>query len=369
MFLRRSCLLLLALVTLSPTVASARGPLDLLLPFRKRVEANPRKTYWLRPKHGPWLILAANFAGKGSDKQANELVYELRKRYNLTAYLHAKRFDYSKRMVGRGVTKKGKPRRMKHLHDSRFVGYAVLVGDFDNVNEPKLEKTLNRVKFLRPSCLDVKKHKWSTQRLVGLRHLQRQMVLDPNRRKRGQMGNAFATRNPLLPKEYFVPKGLDPLVLDMNRDVKYSLMKNPARYSIRVATFRGKSTMKLNEMRPGNGATTRQLEKAAIKAHDMTMALRRKNIPAWEFHDRFESVVTVGGFNTLGRKMKNGKTEFQPRIVRIFDQFKASEIKLPGSLGAGMQPKRIAGIPFDVQPWPIHVPRQSIGAVYARRSY
>ena len=365
MSLRRTCLIALAMVAALPSFATA-GPLDLLLPFRKRVEANPRKTYWLKPEHGPWLILAANFSGKGADRQANALVYELRKRYNITAYLHAKKFDYSKGVIGRGVTRKGKKRKMKYRQGGRFVGYAVLVGDFTQINDVKMEKTLARLKYLNPSCLDLKKNKYSTQRFAGLRHYTKRMVLDPNRRRRGPMGNAFATRNPLLPREYFVPNQLDPLVVEMNRGVQYSLLKNPGRYTVRVATFRGHRTMKLNEIKNGSTAS-RKLEEAAVKAHEVTMILRRKGFKAWEYHDRYESLVCVGSFNTLGRKLSGGKTEFDARIVRIMDQFKANQIKLPGMLSAGMQPKRVANIPLDVQPWPVHVPKQALGASYVRR--
>ena len=41
------------------------------------------------------------------------------------------------------------------------------------------------------------------------------------------MGQAFFTRNPLLPREYFVPKGVDPFVAKMNEGVEHSLLDCP----------------------------------------------------------------------------------------------------------------------------------------------
>ncbi len=55
------------------------------------------------------------------------------------------------------------------------------------------------------------------------------------------MRRAFVARNPLLPKEYFVDAGIDPFVLDMNRQVKHSLLDNPGQYTVRVASFQGES--------------------------------------------------------------------------------------------------------------------------------
>src|SRR6185369_17563432 len=57
--------------------------------------------------------------------------------------------------------------------------------------------------------------------------------------KRGPMAQAFFTRNPLLPREYFVPKGVDKFVAKMNEGVEHSLLDNPGRQTVQVATFRG----------------------------------------------------------------------------------------------------------------------------------
>ena len=44
-----------------------------------------------------------------------------------------------------------------------------------------------------------------------------------------------------LPREYFVPKGVDDFVAKMNQGVEHSLLDCPGRYTVQVATFRGKT--------------------------------------------------------------------------------------------------------------------------------
>ena len=57
------------------------------------------------------------------------------------------------------------------------------------------------------------------------------------------MGGAFMTTNPLLPREYFVPKGIDKFVVDMNKGVKHSLLDCKGKYTVKVATFTGQNVL------------------------------------------------------------------------------------------------------------------------------
>ena len=63
--------------------------------------------------------------------------------------------------------------------------------------------------------------------------------------KRGPMANAFVANNPLLPNEYFVPKGIDKFVVDMNKDVPHSLLACRGKYTVKVATFTNCPTVEL----------------------------------------------------------------------------------------------------------------------------
>ena len=72
-----------------------------------------------------------------------------------------------------------------------------------------------------------------------------------------------------------MPKGLDPLVLEMNRAVPHSLLKCPRRYTVRVATFSGHLVIldkKVQEAIDRGELPKSQLEEAAKNAHLLTKA-------------------------------------------------------------------------------------------------
>jgi len=347
-------------------VAQAAPNLRSLVPFAKRVEADPEKTYELTEEHGPWLIMATSFSGEGAEQQARELVLELRKTFNLEAFQHQRTFDFTEPVIGHGLTRYGEPRKMRHRQAVRFDEIAVLIGQYTQPNASEIESTLFKVKNARPACLDLGKRPQSYQRFAGLREIQRRISPDPDKRQRGPMGSAFVTRNPLLPEEYFVTPGLDSFVLDMNRGVEHSLLDCPGKYTVKVATFRGETTMDLNQMetqstwfRPNQPT---KLEMAADKAHRLTTALRDNGIEAYEFHDRYESIVTIGSFHSTGTPREDGKIEINPAIHKVIESYRAE--KQPLGTMVGLKPRTLKGIPFDVQPQPVEVPRQEASPFY-----
>ena len=365
--MKRPCLLVLLLSVPGawmPASLHAAKPWERLIPFKK-VEADPDKAYRLTKDHGPWLILASSFAGPGAEQQARDLVLQLRKDFNLEAYLHDQTYDFTERVTGLGLDRYGYKKKMRYANAAKFKEIAVLVGNFQTVEDPKVEKVLKTIKYAHPSCLDLSESKASTQRFAGLRELHRLVSTDPEKRKKGPMGNAFVTRNPLLPQEYFTPKGVDPLVESMNREVEYSLLKNRKKYSVRVASFRSASTMKVAEIEKNGANLPSKLEQAAVKAHELTLALRKEGWEAYEFHDRFESIVTVGSFDSLGAPRADGKTEINPEVHRVMKELGAKRQQLPGRTQVGLVPKSVGGMTLDVQPVPVEVPQRSIATAYA----
>jgi len=363
---RRAALATLAtLAIVSPL--SAAPPWQALMPF-KRVTVDPNKSYELDETHGPWLIMCTSFAGPNAEKQAQDLVVDLRQNFGLTAYTFKQNFDFTEPEIGLGVNKYGGPRKMKPANAAKFEEIAVLVGDFQSVDDPQVESTLKTIKYCRPGSMGATPTKDTAQRFAGLRQFYRQVTQDPARKTKGPLGAAFVTRNPLLPEEYFVAKGLDPFVVDMNKDLEYSLLKNKKRYTVRVATFRGVDTMKPHEFEE---LTSKQrqmskIDEAAIKASKLTAALRKQGIEAYEFHDRTESIVCIGSFDEVGQPRADGKTEINPAIYRVMQAYGPVKEKLPGQAVAVLQPRMLEGIPFDPQPMPVEVPRQSIATAYNR---
>jgi hypothetical protein len=351
-----------------PAVRGGDSPWASLIPFKKGPSTD-RATYDLTADHGPWLILAASFSGPKAEKQAESLVRELRSKHKLPAYLHQQTYDFTKPTESNRINQRGEKARLRYVHADKIDAYGVLVGDFRSVNEPALEKVLEQIKYLKPECLDTEKNQESSQAFVGLKQFYQRMTNDPARNKRGPMGSAFVTCNPLLPDEFFSATGVDDFVAKLNRGVEHSLLENPGKFTVRVATFRGVTSINQTEIAEieRSDKLTDKLSIAADKAHRLTVALRKQGIEAYEFHDRTESIVTIGSFESEGQPLPNGSIEINPKMYRIVQQYRASQTPLAGNRVMGMQPRTLSGIPFDVQPLPIPVPRRSIAADYARR--
>ena len=115
---------------------AAAGPWDKLF-SAGRTEADPKKTYSPTESNGPWMIMACSFSGPNAEKQARELVLELRQRYKLPAYQYEKKFDLGKDVVGLGVDEFGNPRKMRYARGkSEVEEIAVLVGDYPAADDP-----------------------------------------------------------------------------------------------------------------------------------------------------------------------------------------------------------------------------------------
>ena len=343
--------------------ALAGGPLDKLL-TASRVEADPGKNYDLTERNGPWMILACTFMGEGARQQAHDLVVELRKRYKLPAYVYAKRFELGKETFGAGIDRFGNPQRMKYKRGSEFEEFAVMIGDYPTIDDPEAQETLRRLKYCEPESLKPSQDKKSSRTLAALRWFQKEVLPQGNdKKKRGPMGHAFVTTNPLVPKEFFAPKGLDQLVIKANEGVKHCLLDCPGKYTVQVAHFTGSVVIKPEEVKAiqtGHKEMNSQLAEAALMAHRLTEALRMKGYEAYEFHDRYASLVTVGSFDWIDHPGADGKREINPAALDLINQIK-------GKTATGqVEARALVGIPFDPQPIPVHVPRRSLGAVYAR---
>ena len=113
--LGNGCLAVLALGILAgglTRLAIAAPPWTTLVPFRK-IDADPKKNYELEDKHGPWMIMAASFAGPSAEQQSHDLVLELRRQFKLEAYSFRRTYDFSKPTEGLGYSRYGGPRRMR----------------------------------------------------------------------------------------------------------------------------------------------------------------------------------------------------------------------------------------------------------------
>jgi hypothetical protein len=159
------------------------------------------------------------------------------------------------------------------------------------------------------------------------------------------------------------------MVVDMNKGLKHSLLDCTGKYTIRVATFTGQVVIdqkKIQEIESGKRFKS-TLDEAAEKAHKLTARLRKDGVEAYEFHDRYQSIVTVGSFDTVGSPRADGKIEINPAMFKIIQTYGAETKMQPGQSQPQVgSPKTIAGITLDLSPIPVEVPRRSIAADYGR---
>lgn len=404
---------ILAVLTVWSSANSASAQLWKQFVPVARVDADPANDYRLTQEDGPWLVMAATFSGAGAEEQAHDLILEFRKKHNLPAYIHEMTFDYNEKSPGRGLDQYGGPVKRRYKRDE-VQEYAVLVGDFPSVDDPEAQQLLRRIKRMEPDALDPEQHGKTAQTLAQIRQLQSAMMEKLGKeQKRGPMGQAFLARNPLLPREYFVPKGVDPFVAKMNKGVEHSLLDCPGRYTVQVATFRGSTVLQTSAQTdessgfqlPWKKREQDPLLEAAENAHLLTEELRAHGWEAYEFHDRTESYVTIGSFDQVGQKLQDGQVTPLPKVQKILETFGAiydtpadplsgfgndkftkqiidareqqftqqyaSEL---GQVAPGMHPKHVTTgkgrvkriIPLDVTPHAIEVPRRSVSGDYVR---
>lgn len=357
-------LLLLVVMT---TTGLAAPPWMALVPFRRTIEADPKKSYELTESQGPWMIMCTSFGGDDAEEQAHKLCLELRSRYQLEAFVFRQDFDFTRPEVGLGLNQFGGPKKMKNLNGKRIEEVAVLVGNFGSVEDPAVEKIMDQIKYAQPELLAKTDPSKSNQTFAQLRNAYRLVSKSTERKKRGPLGNAFVTRNPLLPEEMFVSKGIDPFLVEINENLENSLLHCKGAYSVKVATFRGVDTMKPAEFEQLiSKRKNSKLDEAAEKATKLCNALRRRQVEAYVFHDRTESYVCVGSFDTVGTPLPSGNIEINPAIYKVIQSYGPEKKTIPGQMSTALEPRMLENLPFDVQPMPIEVPKQSIAASYSR---
>ena len=358
----------------------------------------------LKPEHGPWLVFAMSFEGYDAKSNAEQLAMELKQDFKLQAYCTVKKLDYTQPVLGAGVDEHGNNRKLKFRDKKVVEGYVVFVGDFDSIDSSAITEALATVKKITPKSLaaegaepkDFEKN--NTVPIHVWRDFMRKKISGADRQ--GPMSSAFATRNPLLPEDFYKTPEVDKFVKNLNeenRHKEFNLLSCPGKFTVRVAMFSGE-----NRAIGGWGGATRseasdenkvsQLELAAERAALATKALRRAGYEAYQFHDRTQSIVTIGSFSELGKVDQRNRFAYDPLIQEIITRFGAtsqvtrtqqfgltqtprtlfdlvSQKQIP-ELNEGDEKSRLRwfakyAIPFDVKPTPIAVPKLAASSIYS----
>lgn len=334
------------------------------LPFIKsRSGSSAQSTRDLTQRDGPWLIMCWSFTGEQAEPLARQLAAELRQ-HRLKALLYRHQFDYSGTTTGLGWATPDdegnfSQLRMKSANPDVIQEVAVLVGDFSSADDHRAQKILKKIKSMPINSIP-------EFAAVSNSEKNRSESGPFSVPDGGPLRTALLVPNPLLPEAYFQQDTIDKFVLKINRGVEFSLLECPGLYSVRVASFRGDSTIDPTRIengasqlellqRNGKSLTSSRLHEAEEKARILTEALRDRGVEAYQFHDRHESVVCIGSFDWVTRESE-GTTMNNPEIVRIVNSCKPEIRDLPNHPNA-MIPKSIGKIPLDPDPAPIMVPK------------
>jgi hypothetical protein len=366
------------------------------------VGADPKRSYDVTEENGPWMIMTTSFSGKGAETQAKELVLELRKRYKIPAYIYCGHFDPGEAQA-KGFDKYGNPKKARYLkykdekdaqkaRHPELVEVAVLAGDFRSASDKKAQAMLQTLKYAKPQCLEIKEGKETHQTLTGLRWAQKQIyeAIGSDKKNLGPMRHAFIIPNPMLPPDYFNQQTVDEETIALNKGVPHSLLECPGKYTVQVATFKGVGVIRESDIRDieeGRKEMKSQLAAAAQKAHDLTIFLRAQKYEAYQYHDRYASIVTIGNFKSPGTTSPNGQLELDPQIQKIIDDFRAqapdaelqrhvqSNLSALNSVGLASHTvplvprtfKVLDGevIPCDIQPQLVRVPKRPISRAFS----
>lgn len=364
--------------------------------------ATPLK-YELKPEHGPWLVFAMSFDGYDAKSNAEQLAMELKRDFKLQAYCMAKKLDFTQPVVGAGVDPNGNIRRAKFRDKKVVDGYAVLVGDFDSIDSSAITETLATIKRITPKSLATENNeltsfeKNSSVPVKAWRDIMR--TKNGGLEKKGPMDTAFTTRNPMLPEDFYKTPEVDKFIKKLNEEKEYSennLLSCPGKFTVRVAVFTGE-----DRGVGGWGGASRQenndenkvpqLVIAAERAALGTKALRLAGYDAYQFHDRTQSIITVGSFNELGKADQRNRFVYDPLIQEIVARFGAttqvtrtqfgvsqtprilfdlvSQKQIP-ELNVGDEKSRLRwftkyAIPFDLKPTPMAVPKPAASSIYS----
>ncbi|MGI9471293.1 MAG: hypothetical protein ACR2NZ_07180 [Rubripirellula sp.] len=371
--MNRRTLLSFSLTFIALGTAQADKP-SLLKMFQRTpsAEADPAKTYELSEEDGPWLILASNFVGEGSKQRAERLVLEIRDDLGLPAYIYREKFDFTGTIDRDTRTSKA----VRYANRYEYDAYAVLVGEYDSVAHPDLERDLEAIRTAKPKVYqdseDIATETDRSNPVTTVKAITDKLLKARRGRPRGPMGHAFVTRNPILPEEYFASPTVDSFVHQLNEGLEFSLLKCDGKYTVVVKTFEGLGTIVDGKKDKDFQPSVSRLDKYASDAAKMTNKLRAQGVEAYQFHDRFRSLVTVGSFESLGRELPDGKFEYATEIRKVMRKFSAFNVppelarQVPAG-SKGIASNNVAMIPFDVEPTPIAVPKPTRRSLYGSK--
>ena len=299
-------------------------------PIRTPVAApdttKPTYKYPIKPEVGPYLIIVQSFTSRekerGDPKKdarvlAEDMADHLRKDFRLPTYLHdwgweerirqEAHLDAQRRQVAEalsripGASHNNTMRVKRIMIDDQF---AVFVGGFQDMKSAK--KVLDELR-------DIKETKVNNR----FCHTRWEEIEEPKGSGRTRLmptalnpfKTAMVVRNPSLPPEKIEardPTKLEDITKEMNSGREFNLLKCKKDWTVVVRIYQAPVSV-VTADKPKAGASSllnagEGLSAGAMQAESLAGALRAMKYEAYVLHDRYSSVVTVGGFDSVNDK-------------------------------------------------------------------
>jgi hypothetical protein len=288
--------------TLSPALLLAPSPCH--AQFR-RVEADPNKEYLVTPDAGAWMIVAAHYSGPNAHELARQMVFHLRSKEGLPAYLFLHVNEEQQRRA-----EQREKRRQAHPEDDlpplkvdEFWG--VLVGGFPNVDAA--HKALGDIKKLSPPELKLSNGATTTDIQFQTVPRADNQGYEIQRAAVNPFANAFVSRNPSTKADAPAKDTAkeDQFLKTLNWGRPYSVFNCKKPWTLVVKDFPG---MSVTQGRSASGAFFNAMTLGKVgevldangkQAEEVARVLRESlKLDAYVLHRRYDSILTVGGFDS-----------------------------------------------------------------------
>src|SRR5579875_3773721 len=284
--------------------------------------------YAVTPEAGPWMICVASYQGESAAELAYQLCTYLRQKH-YPAYVYnrgsAERKKLQEELDQQQKAYGGLPRRRVLAHPQEEQ-YAVLLGGFRDVDAASAQ--LKKIRNWDLPDIKLKSGKPAFDTYDVYEPVPGKKTYELKRYPINPFHNAMVVPNPTLPPPRKPVAKVDPLWKKLNADEPRSLFKCPKPWTLAVQEFRGacviqttSSSSSFLEKLGFGDHTAQRLDNAARMAQQVCDMFRKLGFKSYVLHTRYNSVVTVGEFDSpndpallrtqeqLSRmSFKNGKT-------------------------------------------------------------
>ncbi len=260
--------------------------------------------YAVTPEAGAWMICVASYLGESSSELAYQLCTYLRQKH-YPAYVY-NRGNEERKKLQEELDKQqqalpGLPRRRILAHPQEEQ-YAVLLGGFRDMDAANAQLKKVRKWDLPDIKLKSGKPAYDTYD-----------VYEPGPSKKFELKripvnpfhSAMVVPNPTVPQQRKPVAKVDPIWKKLNADEPRSLYKCPKPWTLAVQEFRGAHAIQttstsssfLDKLGFGDHPGQR-LDNAARMAQQVCDMFRKLGFKSYVLHTRYNSVVTVGEFDS-----------------------------------------------------------------------